>query len=413
VFSRILRFSGLPFLSAITPFLFLPILARVAGAEGWVAIALGQSIGTFGALVVSLGYNVVGPTLVHQVEVSERRNLLRVSVQARATIFVPVAITAFVVASLLSPDRFKLAAGIMALAMTIVGLSASWYMIGLGKPAQLLVFDVLPKLLATAIAAVIVIFLHGDVVWYPALLAFASICSLGVYVGRTVGRSILSVHPREILSTIRGSGSIVAAEVSGGSYAVLTVGFVSAIAPPLQAASYISGDKLLKIGQVAIATIGNALQGWVVEDKVIATAARRRRQALGAHIALGLAGLAVFATVAPWLSGFLFGQTVAIDFPTAVAFGVAVVALSLSTALTRYFLIPRGQRKAVLVSVLLGVAIGVPAIHVLTPGLGAQGAAWGLAAGELTVLIAQAATVLFTSRKQPRLTRRSDVDEAN
>jgi hypothetical protein len=48
---RVLAFAGLPFLSLLTPFLLLPILARVAGAEAWLAIAIGQSVGADGTLV--------------------------------------------------------------------------------------------------------------------------------------------------------------------------------------------------------------------------------------------------------------------------------------------------------------------------------------------------------------------------
>jgi HemY protein len=36
---RVIGFAGLPFIALATPLLFLPVLARIAGAEAWLAIA--------------------------------------------------------------------------------------------------------------------------------------------------------------------------------------------------------------------------------------------------------------------------------------------------------------------------------------------------------------------------------------
>ncbi|MFO7245063.1 MAG: hypothetical protein DIU73_009345, partial [Actinomycetes bacterium] len=53
---RILAFAGIPFLSLVAPFIFLPVLARLASVDVWVAIAVGQSLGGLAALVAGLGY---------------------------------------------------------------------------------------------------------------------------------------------------------------------------------------------------------------------------------------------------------------------------------------------------------------------------------------------------------------------
>jgi hypothetical protein len=129
---RILAFAGLSFLSLITPFLFLPILARVAGAEAWLAIAIGQSIGAFAALVVALGYNTIGPTTVALEPAPTRPAILERSIRPRLALFVPASAVAATLAALVAPGDYRLDTALMAVVLTMSGLSSSWYMIGLG-----------------------------------------------------------------------------------------------------------------------------------------------------------------------------------------------------------------------------------------------------------------------------------------
>src|SRR5690606_39093593 len=73
---RILAFAGVPFLSLLAPFLFLPVLARLAGADAWVAIALGQSVGGFAALIGGVGYPTLAPPQVALADQERRRRIL-------------------------------------------------------------------------------------------------------------------------------------------------------------------------------------------------------------------------------------------------------------------------------------------------------------------------------------------------
>ena len=80
-----------------------PLLARVAGADAWLAIAVGQSIGGFFALAVSLGFNTVGPALVALTPDEGRAAVLLSSIRARLVVFVPAAIMAAVIESCPQP----------------------------------------------------------------------------------------------------------------------------------------------------------------------------------------------------------------------------------------------------------------------------------------------------------------------
>lgn len=390
---RIIAFAGLPFLSLITPFLFLPILARVAGADAWLAIAIGQSVGAFLALVIALGYNTVGPTMVALATPEERPTVLRRSILARALLFVPCAVIAVAIAVLIAPESHRVEAGAMSLAMALTGLSSAWYMIGLGRAGLIVFYEILPRIIATAIAA-IVLLAWGQVMWYPLLLIAAALVSVAWYLLRTVGLTALRERrPGEIREVIAFNRSAMATELVGGAYNSLAVTFVSLTASAPQAASYVSGDKLYRIGQYSTSALGNALQGWVVEDNRTQFAERARR-ALILHAVLGALGFAAFAVVGPWLSGFLFGQTVAMDEATAIGLGVATLGISMGTALGRIILIGLGARREFLTCVIIGASIGVPAILILAANFGAAGGAWGLAIGEFASVTSQLVYVI-------------------
>lgn len=386
---RILGFAGLPFLSLITPFLFLPILARVAGADAWLAIAVGQSSGGFFALIVALGFNTVGPPLIALAEPSIRPRLLATSVQARLLVWLPSALLAGAIAAVVSPSDYRVDAATMAIAMSLTGLSSSWFMIGLGRASLIAIYEISPRIVATVIAAVIVLN-AGDVLWYPALLVVASLLSVSLFAIRTAGvAELMRGDKHAVREVFRANRSAVTTEVAGGAYNSLAVTFVGATAASAQAAAYVSGDKLYRIGQYSVSALGNALQGWVVEAGDAEFGPRIRRS-LAVHAVLGIAGLAAFAVLGPWLSGLLFGSEVAIDQSTAVGLGVATLGIALGTSLGRITLVGMGARRQFMLSVLLAAAIGVPAILVLSATYGAAGGAWGLAIGETVSVFTQA-----------------------
>jgi O-antigen/teichoic acid export membrane protein len=395
---RVLAFGGLPFLSLVTPFLFLPVLARVAGAEAWLAIAVGQSVGAFAALVVGLGYNAVGPTAVALEAAADRPSVLERSIRPRLLLFVPAVVVATTIAAVIAPDPHRLDAVLMAIALTLGGLSSSWYMVGLGRAGLIVVFELLPRLVATALAATALLML-GQVTWYPALLIAAAVIGSGAFVWREIGpRAFCDSAPGAVRGALVANRSALTTEIAAGAHNSLAVTFVSLAAPVSQAAAYISGDKLYRIGQYSVSALGNALQGWAVEDER-REFVRRSRVAIMWHLVLGLIGLTAFVLLGPALSELLFGAAVSIDLLTAGGFGVATLCIALGTALGRVILVGLGARREFMLSVIAGAAIGVTSILVLSATFGAAGGAWGLALGEIVSVAFQ---TLFVVRRWPR-----------
>ncbi|MFM9877865.1 MAG: polysaccharide biosynthesis protein, partial [Rhodoglobus sp.] len=227
---RILAFAGLPFLSLVTPFLFLPILARVAGADAWLAFAVGQSSGGFFALIVALGYNTVGPPMVAVSSPEFRPGLLARSLRARVLVWMPSTVAAATVAVLVAPASHRLEAGLMAVALTMTGLSSAWYMIGLGRAESIALYEIAPRMVATLAAAAIVL-AGGAVLWYPILLIAALIASVGGYATLTLRAGHWqAARWGDFGSVMRTNRAAVATELAAGAYNSLAVTFVGASA---------------------------------------------------------------------------------------------------------------------------------------------------------------------------------------
>ncbi len=223
--------------------------------------------------------------------------------------------------------------------------------------------------------------------------------SVGGFALRTIGiRGLRRGTWAEVSAVFRSNRSSMATEVAGGAYNSMVVTLVGISAAPAQAASYVSGDKLYRIAQYSVSALGNSMQGWVVE-RGTPEFGRRIRTSLLLHLALGLMGFTVFATLAPWLSGALFGEVVAIDRPTAIALGVATLGIALGTTLGRITLVGMGARREFLMSALLAAAVGVPAILILSSQFGAVGGAWGLASAEIVSVLAQTAWLVRLRRR--------------
>lgn len=395
---RIVAFAGVPFLSLLAPFVFLPVLARMAGAHVWVAIALGQSVGGFAALVAGLGFSTLAPPIVAVASVHERRRLLATSLHLRLPVWLVAGTISVIISAILAPEANRGDAAAMAAAMSIAALAPTWFWIGVGRALPILWTEVLPRISATLVAAGILV-AGGGVMWYPALLAVAMIAGPAVVYIRIAGAELLRVDRPEVVAVLRRHPPAVIAETAAGVYNALAVAIVTSVAPVAQTARYVSGDKAYRIGQYSVSALGNALQGWVVEAREAAIA-RRMRIVILLHVSLGVLGLAAFGTLGPWVTRVLFGSDVAIDRGISFGFGAAILGITLGTAFGRIGLITIGARRAFMICVVTASAVGATGLVIGGSLWGAVGAAWALGITEVLSGLTQGAVLAVLWRKQ-------------
>lgn len=397
---RIVGFSVIPFLSLLAPFIFLPVLARVASADVWVAVALGQSVGGVAALVAGFGYPTLAPPMVATASAEGRRRLLATSVHVRLPLWAVAAVIAAAAAAFLAPESSRAEAIAMAAAMSLAALAPTWYWIGVGRALPILWYEVLPRMAAT-LAATGILLLHGPVMWYPVLLAIAMFAGPAMVYARNSAAELAKVDWEDVRAVLRRHPPGVIAETSAGVYNSLAVAIVTLVAPLAQAATFVSGDKAYRIGQYSVGSLGNGLQGWVVEARESGLG-RRLRIVIWLHVSLGLSGLAAFGFLGPWLTVLLFGADVAIGHTTAFGFGVAILGISLGTAFGRIGLITIGARKAFMTCVLAASAVGAAGLFTGGALWGAAGAAGALGITELLSGLAQGTVLTVLWRRRVR-----------
>ncbi|WP_210480599.1 lipopolysaccharide biosynthesis protein [Naasia sp. SYSU D00948] len=394
VLRRLAGFAGLPLLSALAPFVLLPLVARTGGVDGWTAVSIGQSVGMTAGVVVSYGWTLSGPSRLARAAFEDRPALYADSVLSRLLLLIVVSPIAAWVSGALTAREDGLAMAV-AVAFTLGGLSPAWYSIGLGRPSYIARYEVLPRTIAVA-ALLVLIPLTGELLLYPLLLALATVGGVIAYSHR-IGRLSRRLLRRNAFAALRSDWVSASTVVAASAYSSTSVALLGVTSPASAVAGYSSGEKIYRLGLLAVQALSNSLQAWVAEQRPQGLT-RRMLYALAAHVALGASGLAGLALVGPPVAALLFGPDLAPEPATMVYLGLAYLAVAANTATGRLILVPLGLTRHVLLSTLAGAATGVVAILSLSAMFGESGAAAGLAVGEAAVVLVQAGAILLRVR---------------
>ena len=380
------RFGGFalaPLLGTLASLVSLPVIAREFTAEQWVTYAAAQSVGTVASVAVGLGWGLSGPSRLAVAGPERRVALLHESLATRLIAAVLVLPVAAVAAIEVSPAGNAPLAVAMMLSIGLAGLSPAWFYVATGSPGGLLHYDVLPRVVAALAGAALLVGGAPPLV-FPALLILAGLWGTCVSLARIAGRRGGSGPWRRWWPWLRRQLAPAMAELAGSSYSVAGGALVASQVTVPQMAAYASGWRLYLLALAAVVVSSRALQSWVLRDTLGRTG--RVTGALRVHMVLGAAGLVLIPATGPYLTGLLFGDPLSISAALGLAFGTAFLAVSVSTALSRYVLVPAGRTRVVLHSAVLGCVVGIPLILALANGFGAVGGAWGLAVTELVVL---------------------------
>ncbi|MFE1665579.1 polysaccharide biosynthesis protein [Microbacterium sp. P02] len=401
---RLAGFSGAPILSALAPFIILPVVSRIVGAEGWANFSAGQSIGILGMVGVLFGWGIVGPVrIARAVSSQERAIILHESIRSRLLLSLIAVPAAAVATFLVSGEAFRVESIAVAVAMTLSGLTPAWFCIGEGNPRGLMLFDAVPKLLASLVALPVVA-LSGVVLWYPILLVAATLPAFALHARRTAHPGARGgAEPRGILAVLRELVPTAAIDATGNAYGSTSIPIATAGLAAQDASAFASADRVYRIGTLAIVAVANAFQSFVLDPAAI-DVRRRHRGALLVHAGLGLAGGLAIALLSPWATTVLFGPAVAAQPLPSALFGIAFVCISMATPLIRNLLIPAARFRAVFAATILAAVVGI-LVMVTGSALGSGGlVACGVAASEFVALAVLAGPAIREYGKLPHHT---------
>lgn len=379
---RLLGFTILPALAAVSPLVVLSVVSRAAGPAGWASALAGEAVGTFAAIALAFGWTTIGPALVATADDARRGRLYRDALIVRAISAAVALPAAMVICVAIATDGFELLTALMGLQGALIAMSYTWFAVGLGDPLAVAVYDAVPRVIA-AVATALAIGLWGaPIEVYPLAGIAVTVVGTTAYTVRVL-RRYPAAWPRtaELPGLFRRSSPVAVNEAVLGLYSSTPVPLVNVTTASSAAAGFASADKMVKLGQFLPVTLANALQFWTAEVHGQARA-RRLRTALTAHIAMGLLGWLVLAVTGNAVSFLLFGERAAA--PTMIVFvlGFAFACYSTRTSLMRHFLFPAGTTRTVMVGTLVGSAIGLPTMIALTLAIGPVGTAVGYALTE-------------------------------
>jgi PST family polysaccharide transporter len=238
--------------------------------------------------------------------------------------------------------------------------------------------------------------LGAPVVVFPGSLALGMLAGAGLVTGRLLGlraHDLVAASVPGVRGRLRAQSTAAASEVLAGGYTVASVAVVGAVAAPGVTASFSTGDRLFRGSLIPISALASALQPRVARE----TGEKFRqeaRRALGRHAALALIGGGALAVLGGPTARLLFGDLGELPTGAWVAYGVAFAAISLNSSLARHVLVPLGRTRGVMLGSLAGSLVGVAGMVVGATSAGVAGAVWGLAAGELAVVLVLAVGAL-------------------
>ncbi|MGN7189007.1 polysaccharide biosynthesis protein [Microbacterium enclense] len=384
---RLAGFTGAPVLSALAPFIILPVVSRIVGDDGWANFSSGQAIGILGMVGVLFGWGVIGPVRVARAtSAAERAVILHESIRSRivaSAVAVPLAALAtFVVCS----PSYRLESVAVAVAMTLGGLTPAWFCIGEGRPRDLMLFDAAPKLAASALSFPVLL-LTGDVLWYPVILVVLTLPAFAAHAHRSAHRRLRGEEPprgiRTILKSLVPTATI---DATGNAYGSTAIPIATAGLVASEASAFASADRVYRVAIMAVIAFGNAFQAWALDPTADDPRSRHRRAVI-AHVALGILGGTAIAALAPVATAIIFGATVAAAPGASLFYGVAFLFLSTTTPMVRNLLIPAARFRLVFAGTLTAALVGI-AVMVTGSTLGSGTlVALGLAASEATFFV--------------------------
>lgn len=385
---RLAGFILLPIIAAVSPLLALPAVTSQFGAEGWAAIALGQSLGGAAAVIVELGWALNGPQRVARAGLRSRKKLLAIALSTKAAALAPMSAVAAVGASLLTAS-YSFEAALMAVGAAAVGLTSTWFFIGTSSPTRIALADTFPKVTTISVAAVVIS--TGGPLWaYGAAVLLSSLASpvisaLLVGLSRTDMRGI---GPRRLVWFLRAQLMALSGRAVSALYIALPITLVG-LAAPGSVALFATVERLQRMGLSVLQAVPNFLQAWVGRGVDQSERLRRARQSVLINVGLGLSAGLGFAILAPPVSRVLFSGVTDIPIELSVLGGLLIAVVCVSRATGNILLVALRDIRSIVRSAIAGAVVGVPLIVSLAAIWGPAGGLIGEIVAECTVLLVQ------------------------
>ena len=402
VLARVGGFAASTLFATVVNATAIPVLIAKAGADDWSNLAIAQSVGTVFAVVVAFGWGVTGPASVAVLDGADLRAYYLQSVRIRSVLLL-LSVVPSVAVTLVAVHGEYLAAVLTALTLTTASLGGTWYYVGRGRPRALFFCDTAPRVVSTIVGLILVL-LGADLAVYSAaqlligalqiLFPILDVLKLPKE-GATVAVQRGFAAARRALAAQVGAVVVAATGAFYVSAPLIAVGLFA----PGQAAVYAVGDRILKFCFNVLSPTAQAVQSWVPSSDR-AVLAQRSRVALRASVAFGIVGAVFVAALLAVGAPILTGGQVELAPLLVLALAGSFPAIAVSRIAGFVCLVAFDRVRALAVSTIAGAVAGLAALAMLTPTLGALGAAAGFFASEVAVTVSQVMSLRRALREQ-------------
>lgn len=388
---RILRFGGLQVVNAIAPVLVLPAVISAVGTAGWVGFSIGYGVGAAASVGVNFAWPITGPALVAGQPVSVAQEVFRRALLMRVLVSGPVLVVGAISAVVLSPPGHRTLSVLMMAATAVNGLAANWYFIGRGQAGGIVLYETVPKLVATGLS-IPLIHVTGVAITYPMLLLFVGLGGALVSSWRITG-DVIPRPPGEgnALLALRRQAPLAGAGLVSSMATALAVPIAALVSPSVGAlAVFAAATRLRTLAQAGVGALATGVQGWVSEAPDPESIKHRGKLCLKACMAMGGLTVLLLAIGTPIVDTLIFGPDIEMDLALALVIGLTCLMYATSVSLTSHVLAPHGETKSIVSATMIASLVAAPVILIGMHLGEALGAMVGVLLAEVIVVTIQA-----------------------
>lgn len=399
---RVSGFLSLPALSLLASLVLLPLISRRFGPSGWVALALGQSIGAVVSVVVGMAWPVIGGNLIARAATTEeKKEIFRVGACSRI-IVLSVLLSAAIPLTVALAQSYPWVTAFFMIGVSLNGLSAGWYFEGLGEPKQLILNEGLVRS-AGYVVALAGLMLGASLAWYGAVMIAVGLLmfSLNRWTVMRGSRLWLPGSGKLALRTIQQQSSGTLSRVIQAAFGYGGPMIFSLLAP-LQLPLYSALDQVQKAGSNSLNPLPSAFVSWVGSASPIERP-RRMRNSIVFIVTVCIVVVMAWIPLGPVIIGFLFANNFTMSMAGSLILILAIVAVLICRSLQLLILVPLGRAQLVFASNSATSIVGIILVMIGALTFGALGGigAWALSYGALSCFYCIVA--VRSLRKSPRI----------
>jgi len=377
----------IPALGAVAPLLVIPAITARYGSDGWAAVAIALSLGSTAAVVAELGWGVVGPQRVSR-KPDQAIDVYEMSVSTKVLAVIALApIAAVASAVLAAPYSFSAGAALVAVGAVLGVMSPAWYFIGTGRPIMVLITDTVPKVIVSALSA-LMISTGAPLEIYGAGLIVATL--VGYLCASTFGHLPLwpsQFRLREAAFHIKSQLVIILGRSISTLYTSLPTAFLG-IASPNSVGLFSAVDRTMRMGLGLLGGVPARLQSWVGTPNLSLTELRSK-QSIAINAGLGLIAAVTYVLVAPVAIDLLFSGEFKVDGLLVVLVGCVAGLICTSRGLG-LALVAAERANSITKAIAISAVVGAAGLLLVAPPFGATGTVIALLAAETTGIVVQA-----------------------